>query len=76
MFGIGKVEALLVSIIVLVFAFEIWMLVECLNDKKLKTYEKVWWVVGMFLVHPFVAIAYFIVSRTRSTRKSRAKTKV
>lgn len=51
-----------------VLAFEIWMLVDVINNKKIHTDQKVWWVIGMFLLHPFVSAAYFIVTRLGSKK--------
>ncbi|HEY1835849.1 MAG TPA: PLDc N-terminal domain-containing protein [Candidatus Saccharimonadales bacterium] len=55
--------ALIILIVLLVLAFELWMLVDCITNKKVPTRHKVWWIIGMFLLHPFVAIAYFFTSR-------------
>ncbi|HVA10969.1 MAG TPA: hypothetical protein VNG32_02260 [Candidatus Dormibacteraeota bacterium] len=43
----------------LIFAFEIWMLIAAIQNKFITQNAKVLWVVGMFLLHPFVAIAYY-----------------
>jgi|GEM_PF-1590213 len=53
--------ALLILALLLVLAFEVWMLVDVLAYRKVPTRHKVWWVIGMFLIHPFVAIIYFFV---------------
>lgn len=59
----GGWVALIILALLLVLAFELWMLVDCITNKKVPTPHKVWWIVGMFLVHPLVAIAYFFASR-------------
>lgn len=50
----------LVAIVALaVLAFEIFMVISAVQNDKISTTAKAWWVVGMFLVHPFVAVAYY-----------------
>ena len=45
----------------LILAFEVWMLVDVLALRKVPMRSRVAWVVGMFLIHPFVAMAYLLV---------------
>lgn len=47
----------------IILAFEVWMLVDCIKNEHVPLSQKVWWIVGMFLVHPFVAIAFYFASR-------------
>ena len=42
----------------LILAFEVWMLIDCIKNKHVPANHKLWWIIGMFLIHPFVAIAY------------------
>jgi hypothetical protein len=58
--------ALLVLVLVAILAFELWMLVDVLTNRKVPVRHKVWWVILMFLIHPFTAIVYFF---TRSAYK-------
>ena len=44
--------------LMLVLAFEVWMLVDVLAFRKVPTTHRIWWVVGMFLIHPVVALVY------------------
>jgi hypothetical protein len=37
------------------------MLVDVLAYRKVPTKSRVAWVIGMFLIHPFVALAYILV---------------
>jgi len=53
----------IIVLAILVLAFELWMLIDCILSKKVPTTHKVWWIIGMFLIHPIVAIVYFFVSR-------------
>ena len=55
-----------------IVAFEIWMLVDVIKNPSLGNGEKALWVIGMFLVHPFVAIAYYLYSRYAQTSVSKA----
>ena len=57
----------LILAMLLVLAFEVWMLVDVLEFRKVPTQSRVAWVVGMFLIHPFVALAYLLV-RSRYKR--------
>ena len=53
--------ALVILGLLLILAFELWMLVDALAYRKMPTMSRIWWVLGMFLIHPFVAIVYFFV---------------
>jgi hypothetical protein len=53
--------AVLILAMLLILAFEVWMLVDVLEFRKVPTNSRVAWVVGMFLIHPFVAMAYLLV---------------
>lgn len=55
---------IIVFILLLILAFEVWMLIDVITNEKVPTIHKVWWVIGMFLIHPIVAIVYFLVSRS------------
>jgi len=52
------------SIILLALVFEVWMFLDVLKNKKLTDTEKILWVLGMFLLHPIIAIVYFFVARS------------
>jgi hypothetical protein len=53
--------ALICLSLLLILAFEVWMLVDVLAYRKVPTKSRVAWVIGMFLIHPFVALAYILV---------------
>jgi len=63
----GQSLALIALAMLLILVFEVWMLVDVLEFRKVPTKSRVWWVVGMFLIHPFVAMAYLLV-RSRYKR--------
>jgi hypothetical protein len=46
---------------VLILGFEVWMLVDVLALRKVPKDSRIGWVVGMFLLHPFVALVYLLV---------------
>jgi hypothetical protein len=49
----------------LIFAFEIWMIVDAAINKEITDKAKAWWIIGMFIIHPFVAIAYFFTDHRK-----------
>lgn len=49
--------------ILLIFLFEIWMFVDLLQNPRLVSEEKLFWAIGMILIHPIVAIVYYFVAR-------------
>lgn len=46
-------------VILLVLVFEIWMFVDVVTNDRIPSDRKVLWALGMLIIHPFVAIAYF-----------------
>lgn len=58
--GLGLAAGLLVIIILLlILAFEVWMFVSAITNKNIPETSRILWAVGMVLIHPFVAIAYY-----------------
>lgn len=58
--GMGVALSLVVALVlVIIFAFEIWMLISAITNKKITDTARVLWVVGMVLIHPIVAIIYY-----------------
>ena len=53
-------------IALIILAFEIWMIIDAALSKHLSDKAKAWWIGGMLLVHPFVAIAYFFTDRRKN----------
>ena len=53
--------AVIVACLLIILSFELWMLVDILAVRKVPKSQKVAWVVGMFLIHPIVALVYFVV---------------
>ncbi|HVS78879.1 MAG TPA: hypothetical protein VHD84_01140 [Candidatus Saccharimonadales bacterium] len=56
---------IIILVVVLVIIFEIWMVVDAALNKKLSDKAKTWWIIGMLIIHPFVAIAYFFTDRNK-----------
>ena len=54
-----------IVIAILLLAFEIWMIVDAAINKKISDKAKAWWIVGMLIIHPFVAIAYFFTDHRK-----------
>lgn len=50
---------LLLAIAGLIFAFEIYMFISAITNIHLSAERKLLWIIGMIVVHPFVAIAYY-----------------
>jgi hypothetical protein len=65
----GAALTLIIVVALLVLAFEVWMLIDAIKNKQLTTSQKVWWIIGMFLLHPFVAIVYYFMYKLRSNKK-------
>ena len=41
--------------------FEVWMFVHAFRNHSLTDNERILWCIGMLLIHPFVAVAYYIL---------------
>ncbi len=53
----------IILLTILLLVFEIWMIVDVFNNRNVTKSHKIWWIVGMFILHPFVAIIYFLMTR-------------
>jgi hypothetical protein len=60
---LGAWLPIIIVVALLILAFEVWMIVDVATNKKLSDKAKAWWIIGMFIIHPFVAIVYFFTSR-------------
>jgi len=61
--GVFFVTVLIIGLAIL--AFEIWMIVDAIQNPRLDSTSKALWVVGMILLHPIVGIIYFFTARRR-----------
>ncbi|MCL5113500.1 MAG: hypothetical protein M1554_03430 [Patescibacteria group bacterium] len=60
----------IIIVILVILAFEVWMFVDVAINEKISNKAKAWWIIGMFLIHPIVAIFYFFTDhRKRMTSK-------
>lgn len=55
----------IVIVAILIGVFEIWMLVDAAINKEISDKSKAWWIVGMILVHPLVAIVYYFTDHRK-----------
>jgi uncharacterized membrane protein (DUF485 family) len=56
-------SAVFFLVLLLILAFEIWMFVDLIQNQSIPSQQKWLWAIGMFLLHPIVAIAYYFVAR-------------
>lgn len=56
---------ILILLAAVVLAFEVWMFVSALQNPRLNDSQRLIWCIGMVLVHPFVAIAYYFMEHTK-----------
>jgi len=62
---LGAWLQVIIVLAILIAAFEIWMIVDVALKKNLSDKAKTWWIIGMIIVHPFVAIFYFFTDRRK-----------
>jgi len=62
---IGAWLSVIIIAALLIFVFEVWMIVDAAINKKLSDKAKAWWIIGMFIIHPFVAIVYFFTDHRK-----------
>jgi len=41
------------------------MIVDAVINKEIPDKAKAWWIIGMLIIHPFVAIAYFFTDHRK-----------
>jgi len=59
-FGLSAGASLVVVLcLLLILAFEIWMIINVLMNRAITPNARVLWLIGMLLIHPFVAIVYY-----------------
>jgi len=63
--SIEPIFILVALVAVAVLAFEIVMIINAIHNENISATAKTWWVVGMFLVHPFVAFAYYFTDYSK-----------
>jgi hypothetical protein len=66
MFIISSIAALFaLAIVVLLFVFWIWMLIDCIQNERLTQTEKIVWVLVVIFLHAFGALLYLLLGRKR-----------
>lgn len=62
----GLLVLIIIILALAIAAFEIWMFVHAIINKRLAVTNKILWIVFMLLIHPFVAIAYYFIEYNKS----------
>jgi hypothetical protein len=65
MFHLGAWLPIIIIVALLIAAFEVWMIVDAATNKKISDKAKTWWIIGMVIIHPFVAIVYYFTDRRK-----------
>lgn len=64
--GLSGVSGFVVIVgLLAIFVFEIAMFVSVIRNQYISGNAKAWWIVGMVLVHPIVAIVYYFTDRKK-----------
>ena len=70
LFGLWGLVAPLATIFLLgifaLFAFEVWMIVNAIQNKHITDTARILWVIGMLTIHPVIAIVYFFTDYQKS----------
>jgi hypothetical protein len=62
---LGAWLPIILVIAILIFAFEIWMIIDAAINKGITDKARAWWIIGMLIIHPFVAIVYFFTDHRK-----------
>lgn len=63
-FGLITVP-LLVIILLAILVFEVAMFISAIQNKHITSNARIFWIIGMLLIHPFIAIAYYFTDYKR-----------
>lgn len=55
----GSLALLVIAVLLAILVFEIAMFVSVIRNKRITSNAKALWIVGMFLIHPLVAVVYY-----------------
>jgi hypothetical protein len=65
-FGLGFLAgSIIIAVLVIIFVFELIMFINAIRNPVMTNTTKALWLVGMLLIHPFVAIAYYFTDYKR-----------
>jgi hypothetical protein len=62
---LGAWLPIILVVAILIFAFEIWMIIDAAINKRITDKARAWWIIGMLIIHPFVAIVYFFTDHRK-----------
>jgi len=57
---------IIIVIVLAILAFEISMFVSVIRNQRITANTKALWIIGMLILHPFVAIAYYFTEYKKS----------
>jgi predicted membrane protein len=64
--GFGVPGFLIVIIIAIIVIFEIAMFINVIRNNNITSNTRLLWIIGMLIIHPFVAIAYYLTDYKKS----------
>lgn len=53
-------------IVVLILIFEVLMIISAIKNRAISDEARILWVIGMLLIHPFVAIFYYFTDHKKA----------
>ena len=53
------IPVIIIILALIILAFEVWMFVNVFKNHQITDNARILWLIGMLLIHPFVAIAYY-----------------
>lgn len=56
---------MIIILCVAILAFEISMLIDVIRNDQINSNTRTFWIVGMLLIHPIVAIFYYFTDRKK-----------
>jgi hypothetical protein len=56
---VGGMAVLVLAILAAILVFEVWMFISAIQNTAITQEVKLLWLIGMLLIHPFVAIIYY-----------------
>lgn len=59
-FYVVLIVTVVILLIIAILLFEIWMFVNTIQNHHISNDRRILWIAGMLILHPFIAIAYFL----------------
>jgi hypothetical protein len=66
---VGAAAGAVLLVILIILAFELWMFISALQNRSISNEIRLLWLIGMLLLHPFVAIAYYFTDHKKTKEK-------